>query len=99
MTPKRFAMALALLAGLIGSGTSARAQQVISKEVAQEGSYCHMKFPAMRENTLSGPAPDLTTTGDLIDFYGPCDHDPLGKEEIESQRLEWQHRYDSDYGN
>ncbi len=97
MTTKRFAMAVALLAGLVGSGASARAQEVISKEVAQEGSYCHMKFPVIRDGTLAGSTPDLATSGEVIDFYGSCDHDPLGKEEVESQRLEWQHRFDNDY--
>jgi hypothetical protein len=47
-----------------------------------------MKFPAMREETLSWNTPVLKDagSGDLIDFYGPCDHDPTGKEEIESQK-------------
>ena len=28
--------------------------------------------------------------GDIIDFYGPCDYDPLGKEEIARQRAQLQ---------
>ncbi len=89
---------LALLAGVIGTGAnSVGAQDIIFKEVAEAGTYCHIKFPAIREDTLSQATPSLTTSGDLIDFYGSCDHDPRGKDEVQSQRLQSQHRFDSDY--
>jgi hypothetical protein len=26
------------------------------------------------------------TAGNVIDFYGPCDHDPTGTDEIKTQR-------------
>jgi hypothetical protein len=26
--------------------------------------------------------------GDIIDFYGPCDHDPLGKDEVHRQKAD-----------
>jgi hypothetical protein len=88
----------ALFAGIIDTGaTLARAQSTISKEVAVPGSYCHMKFPAIREDTLSEATPGFTVSGDLIDFYGTCDHDPLGKDEVQSQRLETQHRFKVDF--
>jgi hypothetical protein len=35
-------------------------------------------------------------TGDILDFYGPCNHDPLGRDEIESQRLQNARLYDND---
>jgi hypothetical protein len=65
-----------------------------SKDAFTESSYCHMKFPAIREQTLGTAHPVLkeTDSGDIIDFYGPCSHDPLGKEEIQSQILQVQHR-------
>ena len=88
----------ALFAGIIDTGaTLARAQSVISKEIATPGSYCHMKFPAIREDTLSESMPNFSASGDLIDFYGACDHDPLGKDEVQSQRLETQHRFSVDF--
>jgi hypothetical protein len=31
-------------------------------------------------------------SGDIIDFYGSCDHDPLGIDEVQSQKLHLQHR-------
>ena len=55
---------------------------------------CRLKFPAIREQTLGTAHPVLkeTDSGDIIDFYGPCSHDPLGKDEIQSQVLQVQHR-------
>ena len=51
------------------------------------GDYCHLRFPAIRPATLGTKHPQLKSAaeGDIIDFYGPCDHDPLGKDEIEHQ--------------
>ena len=37
--------------------------------------------------------------GDIIDFYGPCDHDPLGNEEVQSQKLDLQRRFEREYGS
>jgi len=53
----------------------------------REGSYCHLRFPAIQGRTLGTDKPQLkpATSADIIDFYGPCDHDPLGKDEIQSQ--------------
>lgn len=100
MNMAKLATVLARLAGVIGAGaTSVRVQGELFKEVAEAGSYCHIKFPAIREETLSEATPDLTTSGDLIDFYGSCDHDPVGKDEVQSQRLQSQHRYDSDFAD
>jgi hypothetical protein len=66
------------------------AQGVIYKAAAASGNYCHLKFPAIRPNTLYWDRPVLRdpSEGDIIDFYGPCDYDPLGKEEILRQRAE-----------
>jgi hypothetical protein len=53
-----------------------------------------LKFPAIREETLDWDHPVLkdSTSGDIVDFYGPCDHDPLGKEEVQDQRIEYEHK-------
>jgi hypothetical protein len=41
----------------------------------------------MREDSLSWERPVLdSTTGNIIDFYGPCDYDPTGVDEIRAQR-------------
>jgi hypothetical protein len=66
------------------------AQGVIYKAAAASGNYCHLKFSAIRPNTLYWDRPVLRdpSDGDIIDFYGPCDYDPLSKEEILRQRAE-----------
>ena len=61
--------------------------QEIVKEPASEASYCHMKFPPMRADSLSWEQPVFDEgSGNTIDFYGPCDHDPLGADELKAQR-------------
>ena len=92
-----------VLAGImdVSIASAAGAVGVISKDVATEGSYCHMKFPAIEERTLGSNRPVLKdpSEGDIIDFYGPCDHDPLGKEEIQSQKRDLQRRFEREYGS
>ena len=63
------------------SGALAAAPGVITNATLTPGSYCHLTFPAIREETLSWDRPVLKdpSEGDIIDFYGSCDHDPLGK--------------------
>lgn len=93
-----------LLSGpfVLSVGPALGAEGVISKVAATPSSnYCHMKFPAIREETLAWDRPVLkdASSGDIIDFYGRCDHDPLGKQEIQRQRLELQHRFRREYGS
>lgn len=85
---KLFLAALALVGSLGASSALAAAEGVISNAAVTPGSYCHLTFPAIREDTLTWDRPVLKdpSTGDLVNFYGSCDHDPLGKEEIASQR-------------
>lgn len=85
----------ALLSGLLLSSTLlggvAMAQGLGSGEVVrvptETTSYCHMKFPAIREDTLAWARPVLNdSAGDAVDFYGSCNYDPLGPDEIKAQR-------------
>jgi hypothetical protein len=92
-------LAALLLVGSFGvGGALAVAPGVISSAVSTPGSYCHLRFPAIREDTLASNRPVLKdpSEGDIIDFYGSCDHDPLGKDEIESQRQQAAEQYDND---
>ena len=59
--------------------------------------YCHMQFPAMEENSL-GDRPVLqdASTTDIIDFYGPCDYNPLGRNEVNEQKSDITMEYDED---
>jgi hypothetical protein len=38
-------------------------------------------------------------TGGVIDFSGPCDENPVGKDEIQEQKLEAQHRLEMEYSD
>ena len=88
------------LGGAIGlGGTSVHAEDVISKNVFKEGSYCHTKFESIQEETLASAQPILKNADDIVDFYGSCNHDPLGKEEIQAQKIEAQHRWERDYND
>jgi hypothetical protein len=101
MKTMKSVLSVLVLAGAMGSSTAsaAGADGVILKDASTEGSYCHIKFPAIEERTLSWKRPVLKdpSEGDIIDFYGPCDHDPLGKNEIHAQLLDLQHRRARDY--
>ena len=99
---KLFSSAM-FLTGLLGlSPVTLWAQQgVIYKAQGNPGNYCHMKFPAIREETLGSDRPVLKDagSGDIIDFYGPCDYDPLGKDSVRRQRLERQLRFSREYSD
>jgi len=66
------------------------AEGVISRVPGSGSNYCRLRFPAIREDTLFSSRPQLKdpSDGDIIDFYGPCDYDPLGKSEIARQRAD-----------
>jgi hypothetical protein len=94
-----FLAALLLVGNLGASNALAAAPGVISNATLTPGSYCHLTFPAIREETLSWDRPVLKdpSEGDIIDYYGSCDHDPLGQDEIARQRRQTaQERFDSD---
>ena len=82
----------AILVGVLsGSELPARgAEGIIYKSAAAANNYCHLKFPAIREDTLYSDRPVLKDPrdGDVVDFYGPCDYDPLGKQEVMRQRAD-----------
>jgi hypothetical protein len=85
---------ISLLTNLLLSSTlfwtvsTASGEEVILKVPADTSNYyCHMQFPPIREDTLSWERPVLNeAAGNSIDFYGPCDHDPVGPEEVRAQR-------------
>jgi hypothetical protein len=85
-----FLSALFIVGALGMSGTPATAEVLAKVELEPGVEYCHMKFPAIRESTVNGNRPVLkdanASEGDLIDYSGPCDHDPLGKDEIQIQK-------------
>lgn len=92
-----FLLSVVFLSGVFGlSAAPAWADGILFKVRLGDSNYCHMKFPAIREGTLGSNRPVLKdpSSGDIIDFYGPCDHDPLGKTEVRAQR-HYRQRMDS----
>ncbi len=90
-------LSLLLLTSTLGlSAISAwGAESGATKAISRQGDNCHMKFPAIREDTLFWDRPVLKDArdGDIIDFYGPCNYDPLGREEIQRQRFQLLHDF------
>jgi hypothetical protein len=84
---------ISLLSNLLLSSTlfwgvpAVEAEEMISSVPTDITDYCHLKFPAIREDSLSWERPVLDPlTGSIVDFYGPCDYDPMGSDEIRAQR-------------
>ncbi len=83
---------VSLLCNLLLSSTlfwgvpSVEGEELISMVPVDTSDYCHLKFPAIREDSLSWERPVLDSTTGSIDFYGPCDYDPVGLDEIRVQR-------------
>ena len=98
-------IATSILAAVLFTGTL----RAINNAIAEDGilsedqlagtSYCHEKFPSIRQSTLGDDQPALknSSTGDVIDFYGPCGENPVGKDQVQTQRLEEQHRWQTEY--
>ena len=83
-----------LFIGSFGAVNSAIAEDgVLSKEEFTPSNYCHMKFRAMRESTIAAEPPGAQSRGDIIDFSGPCDETPTGKDQVQSQRIANFHNY------
>jgi hypothetical protein len=82
-------LSVLLLIGTVGvSGAAFGADGIVSKEELAPGTnYCHVKFPAISPATLGEGHPVLQSpgSGDMIDFYGPCDENPLGQDQVRSQ--------------
>ena len=99
---KRIGLTLAALTivGAIGGNATAKAADgILLREQLTASNYCHLKFPAMTERSLSAASHMLknSSTGDVIDFYGSCDESPTGKDQVGAQRLDEQHRWANEY--
>jgi hypothetical protein len=94
---RRTSVRVLILAGVLGvfATSQAAAEGTVQKLASTSDGYCHLKIPAIRPSTLATGTPELksATTGDVIDFHGPCDYDPKGKSEIAAQKRFRTHRY------
>ena len=95
----RLFLALLLVAGMLAYSTGAMSAEApkpkgvkpgvtVVAVLNKAGTYCHLKFPAISRSTLSSAKPELSTKAGEIDFYGPCDHDPVGYDEVCKQRVD-----------
>jgi hypothetical protein len=105
MILKKTTLALLFSIGILGleqGSVRAQADGILFKVQQPGTNYCHLKFPAIREETLSWSRPvlkDASQKGDIIDFYGPCDYDPTGKVAVQSQKIENQRRGSREYSD
>ena len=96
---KSLLVALILLGNIAVSAIALAADGVISEDVLSTGSYCHEKFPAIEGKSLASSDPVLKSaqSGDVIDYYGPCDEDLTGKSQVREQELHFQHHYVTEF--
>jgi len=94
-------LAALLLTGSLGASGTAAAEDVLSKTELTPGSYCHMEFPAIQGRTLATTDPVLKNqnTGDVIDFYGPCDESPVGQDQVQDQRQDRERRFEQEFSD
>ena len=79
-------LAALLFTGTLGALNNAIAEDgILSEDQFAGTSYCHEKFPAIAHHTLGNDQPELSSKGDVIDFYGPCGENPLGKDQVQAQ--------------
>jgi hypothetical protein len=83
-------LSLLVLTGWAGVSAAKTPEGMLLKKTMSADSYCHMRFPAIRQSTLDDKHPVLKNpaTGDVVDFYGPCNESPVGKDQITSQRIQ-----------
>jgi hypothetical protein len=84
-TKTSFLTALLLVGGFVAHGGA----EVLSRtELEPDSNYCHLRFPAITEETLSSDRPVLkgSESKDIIDFYGKCNESPIGENQIASQK-------------
>ena len=84
----------------VGTARSWAGDGVLSKTPAVNGSYCHLKFPAIRSSTLETDHPQSksSSTGGLVDYYGPCDHDSVGPDEVQREKHDSIYDWEVNYG-
>ena len=91
-------LAALLFTGILGGLNNAMAEDgILQKDQFAGTDYCHLKFPAIARHTLGDDQPGLSSKDDVIDFYGPCDENPLGQDQIQAQKRDDQRRWEMEY--
>jgi hypothetical protein len=103
MKLQKLALAAVFSAGILGMNAPMAESQdgILYKVQAGNTNYCHMKFPAIRSDSLASDRPVLqdSSTGAIIDFYGPCDFDPTGKQAVLSQKQDARRMFSKNYND
>jgi hypothetical protein len=94
---KSVLFAVCLICAPVMSVAAQEGDNVLLKDVLSQGSYCHTKFESIREETLAAGQPVVKDVDDIVDFYGSCEHESLGKEEIQAQNHRAQYRFGRDF--
>ena len=68
---------LFLAAGLALGSSSVNAESVILRTPLEVTGYCHFQYLPNSQGSLA--------SGLVMDYYGSCEHDPLGPDEILSR--------------
>ena len=100
MTITRSLLPALVLVGIMATGNAFGSDQTLSsQEIAPGSNYCHMKFPAIRGDTLNWQEPVVknSDSGDIVDFYGPCNESPGGQDQVNVQRSTHQARHNMNY--
>jgi hypothetical protein len=87
--------ALLFLVNVAAGSTVLAADGVISKDELSTDSYCREEFPAISDKTAASDDPALKShgSGDVIDYYGPCNEKPTGKDQTQEQHR-WANYYE-----
>jgi hypothetical protein len=99
---KRIGMkvSMLILASSLTGGALAADGTISKDQLSKSSDYCHQQFPAIRSRTLASDKPELKSpqSGDVVDYYGPCDESPTGADQVQAQKLEQSHHYTQSIG-
>jgi hypothetical protein len=86
------AAALILTGSLAGSAMAADDGILLKEELTPGSGYCHMQFPAITRDSLFTDHPVLKSANsdDIIDYYGSCNENPVGQDQVMSQRDQYE---------
>jgi len=88
--------AIVLAGSLVGSAYAVDNSGYSSESL---DNYCHLKLPAIRPRTLASVDPQTKsrTSGDVIDYYGPCNESPTGQDQVISQKHDEEFSFGRNY--
>ena len=90
-----------LLGSIAATNPVFAADRDLSKQAVTPDGYCHQKLPAIRSRSLAtnDPVPKDALSGDIIDYYGPCDENAVEQDQVNRQRLDFNHNFILNYSD